>query len=101
MPGLRVPAVSDEPERAVKAGLTGESDVVGAGRASALRAHHDAALRRGQSTTAWDDQGGQRGRGPSGTAQDRVRSRASLAAGTARLLHAAAVARTLDSGCRH
>src|SRR6266480_5327615 len=41
--------------------------------------------------------GGERGRSASGTEQDRGRSRASVAAGAARLLHAAAVARTLDS----
>src|SRR5205807_9887118 len=93
----RVPAVADQPERAVETGHSGDSDVVGAGRASALRPYHDAALRPGQSPTARDDQGGERGRSASGTEQDRGGSRAGLAAGAARLLHAAAVARALDS----
>src|ERR1700731_3634413 len=70
---------------------------------SVLAGHrrYAAALRSGQSTTARDGQGGQRGRGSSGPEQDRGGSRAMLAAGTARLLHSAAVARTLDSRCRH
>src|SRR5207249_10546223 len=93
--------VGDVPERAVEAGHSGDSDVVGAGRASALRPYHDAALRPGQSPTARDDQGGERGRSASGTEQDRGGSRAGLAAGAARLLHAAAVAAALDSGWRH
>src|ERR1700716_976811 len=43
--GCGVPAVSDEPQCAVEAGHTRDSDVVGAGRALTLRPHHDAALR--------------------------------------------------------
>src|SRR5580693_6226680 len=85
------------PNAPSKRDILGDSDVVGASRASALRPPHDAALRSGQSTTARDGQGGQRGRGPSGPEQDRGGNRAMLAAGTARLLHSAAVARTLDS----
>src|SRR5438046_854396 len=81
-------AGSDEPERAVEAGHTGDSDVVGAVRASALRPHYDAALRPGQSTPARDEQGGERGRSASGTEQDRGGGRAGVATGAARLLHA-------------
>ena len=61
-----MPAVSDEPKRAVEAGRTGDSDVVGIGRALALRTYHDAALRPGQPTAARDGEGGERGRGASG-----------------------------------
>src|SRR5262245_53123229 len=77
-------------------------DILGTVMLSVLSGHrryaHITTLRcdPGQSTTAWDDQGGERGCGPSGPGQNRGGSRASVAAGAARLLHAAAVARTMD-----
>src|SRR5271165_3127190 len=81
----------------VEAGHTGDGDVVGIGRASALRTYHDAALRPGQSSAARDGEGGERGCGSTGTEQDRGGSWAGLASGAARLLHPAAVGRTMDT----
>jgi hypothetical protein len=52
--GCGVPAVSDEPERAVEAGYTGDSDVVGAGRASAtLTSRRCAAIRSIHHCSGW------------------------------------------------
>src|SRR3954451_23740062 len=61
--GGGLPVVTDQPECTQQARPTRHCNVVCAGRASALCAHHHVALRSGEPAVAWHAQGCQRGCG--------------------------------------
>src|SRR5215472_9467073 len=95
--GGRLPAASDQPERARQTRRAGHGAALGAGRTLALCAHHGAARRRGECAAAGDEEGGQRGCGAPRARQDRGGGGGRLAARAAGILHAAAVGRAVDT----
>ena len=91
----------DEPERACQTRYSGHPAAGDPGRASALRAHHRTARRRGERGAARDASGDERALGPPGAGEDRRGGRGGVAAAPSRLYVPAVVGGAVDPRCRY